>query len=333
MTATRDTKLSELRCESGDFAASDERKRREISSDMEHAPAATMANGLEGLATTCPVLDVARLVPFTRAHLPGGLKLSQEMGWPYRLEDWEVALELGQGFALESGGEVIGTAMWWPYGETHASAGMIIVANAAQGRGHGALLMDALLAAAHPRTIMLNSTAEGFALYERRGFVTVGTIKQHQGVPTRQHEAPPASLVRDMTDSDADAVARLDRQATGWTRPQTLRMLAQIAHGHVLLRDATPRGYAFCRMFGRGHVIGPVVAENVDDARALIEAALAPLGQTFVRIDTAASTQLGPWLQTIGLEHVGDATTMVLGPRTPAAGPARMFALANQSFN
>jgi GNAT superfamily N-acetyltransferase len=274
-----------------------------------------------------------KLVPFTRAHLPGGLKLSQEMGWPYRLEDWEVALELGQGFALESSGEVIGTAMWWPYGEAHASAGMIIVAKAAQGRGHGALLMDALLAAAHSRAITLNSTAEGFALYERRGFATVGTIQQHQGVPTQQHQALPASLVRAMTAADAEAVARLDREATGWTRPQTLRKLAQIAQGHVLLRDGAPRGYAFCRLFGRGHVIGPVVAESLDDARALIKAALAPLGSTFVRIDTAASTQLAPWLESIGLAQVGEATTMVLSPQTPATGPARMFALANQSFN
>jgi hypothetical protein len=57
------------------------------------------------------------------------------------------------------------------------------------------------------------------------------------------------------------------------------------------------------------------------------------LGSTFVRIDTAASTHLGPWLESIGLAQVGEATTMVLGPQTPATGPARMFALANQSFN
>lgn len=295
--------------------------------------------GLAMNATGADVLDSrlqrdeVKLVPFARVHLPGGLRLSQEMGWPYRLEDWEVALDLGQGFALEQAGELIGTALWWPYGETHASTGMIIVAKAAQGRGHGALLMDVLLEAARPRTITLNSTAEGRALYERRGFVAVGTIQQHQGVPTQQHEAPPASLVRNMTGSDAEAVARLDREATGWTRPQTLHRLAQLAQGHVLLHDGKPRGYAFCRLFGRGHVIGPVVAESRDDAGALIQAALAPLGTTFVRIDTAASTQLGPWLESIGLRQVGDATTMVLGPQAPATGPARMFALANQSFN
>lgn len=255
------------------------------------------------------------------------------MAWPYRLEDWEVAHELGQGFVLEDANEVMATALWWPYGEIHASAGMIIVAKAAQGRGHGARLMDALLAAAHPRAITLNSTAEGLALYERRGFVTVGAIQQHQGVPTRRHEAPPAELVMTMAASEFGAVARLDREASGWARQPMLRRLIAAGVGYLLVRDGVPRGYAICRLFGRGHVIGPVVAESPVDARALIEAALVPLGHTFVRIDTAAGTQLGPWLESIGLQQVGDATTMVRGAWTPPGGPVRMFALANQSFN
>lgn len=277
--------------------------------------------------------DQVRLVSFGRTHLGGAYKLSQEMSWMHRREDWELALEVGQGFVLEDAGNVIGTAMWWPYGDTHASMGMIIVAKAAQGRRHGARLMDALLAAAQPRTVTLNSTAEGFELYKRRGFTPIGVIHQYQGVPTREFEAPPLGLVRSMAASDAEAIERLDRQATGWTRPQMLRRLAQLSDGYVLVGDGTLRGYAFCRLFGRGHVIGPVVAENLQDARALIETALARLGRTFVRVDTSTTTQLGPWLEGIGLKQVGDNTTMVLGPQIPPGGPARMFALAAQSFN
>ncbi|MET3441122.1 ribosomal protein S18 acetylase RimI-like enzyme [Variovorax paradoxus] len=278
--------------------------------------------------------DDVELLPFATEHLEGALQLSQEMSWPYRLEDWAFALELGQGLVLcNSAGTVIATAAWWAYGEAHASVGMIIVAKAAQGRGHGARLMDALLAAAHPRTIMLNSTAEGLALYERRGFVGIGVIQQHQGVPHERHQAPPASLVRAMAPSDAEAVARLDQQATGWARPQMLDRLIQAGDGHVLVRDGEPRGYAISRLFGRGHVIGPVVAESAADARALIEAALARLGQVFVRVDTATTSQLGDWLESIGLRQVDEATTMVKGPHIPPAGPARMFAPANQSFN
>jgi ribosomal protein S18 acetylase RimI-like enzyme len=273
------------------------------------------------------------LAPFTRAHLEGALKLSQEMSWPYRVEDWDFALQLGHGFVLQRAGVVIGTAVWWPYGETHASAGMIIVAKAAQGRGYGAQLMDALLASAYPRTIVLNSTAEGLALYQRRGFAPIGVIHQHQGIPRERYEAPRPSLVRAMAPSDFDAIIRLDRQATGWARRPLLDRLVQSGDGYVLLCDGIPRGYAISRRFGRGHVIGPVVAESRTNACALIEAVLARLGSVFVRVDTSASSKLGEWLEGIGLQRVGDATTMVFGTQVPSTGPARMFAIANQSFS
>ena len=275
--------------------------------------------------------DVA-LVPFARSHLEGALKLSQEMSWPYLLKDWDSALLLGRGFVVTSAGAVMGTALWWPYGETHASAGMIIVSKAVQGRGYGARLMDALLAAARPRVITLNSTAEGMELYRRRGFVSVGVIHQHQGIPSERYEAPRPCLVRAMTPSDFEAITHLDRQATGWTRREMLNRLIEAGDGYVLLRDGVRCGYAICRLFGRGHVIGPVVAESPTDARALIEAALAPLGSVFVRVDTSATSQLGEWLEGIGLQQVSDATTMVLGTQMPSTGPARTFALANQSF-
>lgn len=276
--------------------------------------------------------EAGELVAFTRAHLEGALKLSQEMSWPYRIEDWEVALQLGHGFVLEHAGAVIGTAAWWPYGETHASAGMIIVAKAAQGRGYGARLMDALLTSARPRAVALNSTAEGIMLYRRRGFVPIGVIHQHQGIPSQGREAPWSGLVRSMAASDFEAIERLDREATGLERRRMLDRLVQSGDGYVLLRDGMVRGYAISRLFGRGHVIGPVVAESQADARALIEAALAVLGRVFVRIDSSASSQLGEWLEGIGLQRVSDATTMVLGTQPPATGPARLFALANQSF-
>ncbi|MBH5368471.1 GNAT family N-acetyltransferase [Bradyrhizobium glycinis] len=272
------------------------------------------------------------LVPFARSHLEGALKLSQEVSWPYRFEDWDVALQLGQGFVLERAGAVIGTAAWWAYGESHASVGMIIVASAAQGRGYGARLMDALLTSAYPRSILLNATAQGIPLYRRRGFVPVGDIHQHQGVPGEAYTAVPSRLVRSMTASDFEVVARLDREATGLERRQLLNRLFDSGDGYVLQRDGIPRGYAISRLFGRGHVIGPVGAENPADARALIETALAVLGRRFVRIDTSSTSELGEWLDGIGLQQVSEVTTMILGKQPAATGPARTFALASQSF-
>ena len=100
---------------------------------------------IQSVKETAPT--AIELKPFDAACLPGGLSLSQEMGWPYRLEDWAFAARLGQGLALVREGEVIGTAMSWPYGEDFASVGMIIVTTSAQGGGNGSRLFDGLLAA------------------------------------------------------------------------------------------------------------------------------------------------------------------------------------------
>jgi hypothetical protein len=135
-----------------------------------------------------------------------------------------------------------------------------------------------------------------------------------------------------MAPSDFEAIVSLDQEATGWARGEMLNRLMVVGDGYVLMRDGIPRGYAISRLFGRGHVIGPVVAKSRTDAGALIEAALAHLGRVFVRIDISTAAQLGDWLGSIGLPKVGDATTMVLGTQMPSSGPARMFALANQSF-
>ena len=275
--------------------------------------------------------DVA-VVPFSRAHLPGALKLSQEMSWPYRIEDWAFALKVGQGFVLERAREVLGTAAWFPYGDAHATVGMIIVSGEAQGRGFGARLVDTLLDAAKGRTILLNATAQGRALYERRGFRSASIIHQYQGISRGRHETPPPDVVRAMQPSDFDAVARLDGQATGFERGPLLRRLLEVGEAQVLLRDGEPAGYAITRLFGRGYVVGPVVAEEASEARLLIEAALSRLQGCFVRIDTAAIPELSPRLEEIGLSQVSDALTMVRGT-LPPTGPARVFALSNQSFN
>ena len=39
------------------------------------------------------------LMKFETRHVPGALKLSQEMAWPYRQEDWEFAAMVGRAWS------------------------------------------------------------------------------------------------------------------------------------------------------------------------------------------------------------------------------------------
>jgi GNAT superfamily N-acetyltransferase len=272
------------------------------------------------------------LMNFETRHVPGALKLSQEMGWPYRQEDWEFAAMVGQGLVLERAGEVIGTAMWWNYGETYASAGMIIVTASAQGAGYGSRLFNGLLEATDSRNVLLNSTEEGLTLYRRRHFAAWGTVLQHQGQLNVAVPAKACADIRPATVSDLPALQAFDERATGMPRGPMVAALADVGDVVVIARGGRVTGYAIARKFGRGYVVGPVAAESAQDARRLILAQFATFHGQFVRIDVYAEHGLGDWLEGLGLARVGEATAMIKGRRPMPDGAARMYALANQSF-
>jgi GNAT superfamily N-acetyltransferase len=269
---------------------------------------------------------------FEARHVPGALRLSQEMGWPYRSEDWEFAAKVGEGLVLERARDVIGTAMWWNYGEAYASAGMIIVTASAQGGGYGSRLFDGLLEATGGRNVLLNSTEEGLTLYKRRGFTAWGTVLQHQGPLTVAVTPDAGDDIRPATVSDLAAIQVFDGRATGMPRPSMVAALAEIDNVVVIERAGRVAGYAIVRRWGRGYVVGPVAAESAEDAQRLILAQLSKLHGQFVRIDVYAEHRLSGWLESLGLARVGGATAMVKGRRPVSDGPAHMYALANQSF-
>lgn len=279
-----------------------------------------------------PQANPIELKPFDPDYLPGALKLSQEMGWPYRLEDWAFAARLGSGLALVRDCDVIGTAMSWRYGEDFASVGMIIVTASAQGGGNGSRLFDGLLKALDGRSILLNSTDEGMALYQRRGFVPCGRVHQHQGVPATSFRRREGDGIRPAATADLPAIQAFDQRATGLSRPSMVAALCGAGNALVLERAGRLAGYAIARRFGRGYVIGPCAAESADDARSLIEAHLVMLQGEFVRLDVYSKDGLSGWLEDIGLKQVSQATAMVRGRRPEPDAPATMFALANQSF-
>ncbi|MQP66409.1 GNAT family N-acetyltransferase [Niveispirillum sp. SYP-B3756] len=274
-----------------------------------------------------------KLVALTPAHLPQALSLSQALQWPYRLEDWAFALALGHGIAVEVADQLVGTALWWPYGDSHASAGMIIVAPWAQRRGIGRMLMDELLRQAGGRTIILNSTLEGRSLYAQLGFVAYGAIHQHQAVLATSPVAEVASgTIRDFRADDRAAILALDRAASAMERANLIDALFPIATVRVVERQGTVQGYGCARQWGRGIVVGPVVATAPAEARALMADLMAPHVGYFVRIDVTNASGLTPWLLGLGLPKVGEVTSMVRGHPLPSDGAATLFALSNQSL-
>jgi GNAT superfamily N-acetyltransferase len=113
----------------------------------------------------------ATLMPFDAPHLPGAVRLSQELRWPHRLEDWAFALGLSEGMVAVREEAVVGTILLTPFGPGMAAVSMVIVDRALRGRGLGRLLLRTVLERAGERWLRLTATPEGAPLYRQLGFV------------------------------------------------------------------------------------------------------------------------------------------------------------------
>ncbi|WP_035567251.1 GNAT family N-acetyltransferase [Caballeronia sordidicola] len=272
------------------------------------------------------------LLEFEDRHLTAAVELSAALEWPYRLEDWQFAFALGKAAVIEDAGSVVATAMWWPFGDVHATFGMIIVSPALQGRGFGQQLVLDLLRQTDGRTVFLNSTREGYRLYGRLGFIPDGRIHQHQGVLNEVMPPAPEVKIDVAHQDDFEAIASLDERAIGFSRRELLAALSSVGRFTVVNRSGVVRGYACSRRFGRGYVIGPVVADGAADAKALIRDAASRLTGEFVRVDVTEHSGLSTWLEIAGLIKVDQVVSMSRGQRSLHHSGERVFPLANQSL-
>lgn len=268
------------------------------------------------------------MVPFGTEHLEGALALSRQAGWPHRLADWETALAMSTGVVVLDNEKVVGTTLTTRFGGC-ATINMVIVAEAMRGRGLGRRLMEAGLDGARGVPCRLVATQEGLPLYEKVGFRQVGDILQCQGICAAV-EAP--MDVEWMQPGDLPEIAALDNLALGADRSKLISYMKEVGRFAVIRRDGHVVGFSVTRSFGRGEVIGPVVAENAEDARKLILFQIAARSDRFLRIDTPKDLGLSQWLAEFGLVHVGGATAMQRGGETNPSPHVTTFALANQAF-
>lgn len=282
-----------------------------------------------------PVHEAITQRALTLADAEACQRLSQAVGWLHRVEDWCFSIELGEGVVLCRGAEIVATAVWWPFEPHCATVGHIIVAPALQGVGLGKRLMQVIFAANEGRTLMLNATEAGAPLYAKVGFVPAGGVTQYQGIalpPAAAPPPPPGERLRLATPADLPALSRLDAQATGLRREHVLAKLFAVGEVVVLERGGEPTGFGALRRFGKGFVVGPVMAGDVAGAQRLIGHWLRERSGEFLRVDIPDGCGLGGWLEQAGLPVVSTVGGMVRGEKPVAAGPAMLFALVNQAL-
>ena len=271
---------------------------------------------------------------FARTDVAAAHRLSLEYAWPHRLEDWRFVQRLGSGYVATERASVIGTILTWKHDPRNASLGMVIVSPERQGRGIGKELMRRALRDLPRCSVMLNGTQAGRPLYEKLGFVATGAIEQHQGLaqPVPVTALAHGERLRPMGAGDAAEIIALATRAAGLSRARVMKALLEIARGIVLARGDEVVGFALFRRFGRGHAIGPVVAPDVECAKALIGHWVAMHPGKFLRIDIDDASGLASWLDGLGLGTAGRVITMVKGkPPKPEPG-LHTFAIVSQSL-
>lgn len=277
----------------------------------------------------------ATLRPMHAGDIAAMHQLSRQMSWPHRLQDCRQLFALGAGsVAVDAAGLPVGVGLRWSFGDV-GTIGLVLVAPDRQGRGIGRALMTALIADSGSRALMLHATAEGLELYGKLGFVSTGVVRQHQA---RFDEAPilprmPDAAVRRAVTADHAALRALDAASFGADRSALIDCLLANGEAWLVERAGRPAGFAILRPFGRGTVIGPIVAKDEHEAIALVASAVVAAPSGVLRVDIDAEAEgLAGWLTAAGLPAIDTATIMLRGRWPEIRKGPRRYGLALQAW-
>ncbi|RXH02429.1 GNAT family N-acetyltransferase [Bradyrhizobium zhanjiangense] len=245
--------------------------------------------------------------------------LSIGVGWPHRPKDWDFLRRAGHGIVAVDGiGRVFGSAMWFPYGHEFATIGLVITSPRTQAQGTGRWLMEQVFERCGDRNLALNSTHAAYHLYLSLGFTKEATVYLWQGEAVSPPPPVPALAgeLSSLSTANIGEITALDERAFGANRQKLLALLSEGASISVLRRGGEAVGFSMKREFGRGHVIGPIVASNDWDAVHLTAVHLKDLAGQFVRVDTREQTGLfADFLQQSRLGVNDTVSTMSKGKR------------------
>jgi GNAT superfamily N-acetyltransferase len=242
------------------------------------------------------------------------LALAEDRAWVPEEHKWRMLFALGSVFGVrDAAGTLIGVVVLTRFGNDLAAIGMLLVATRSGGQGIGRRLMTHALDAAGDAVVFLNATESGRPLYEKLGFIATSVTSTYVGryAPA---DGPPRSRL--CTQSDLPAILALDTRAIGAERRLLVELLPTFTeHLRVMERDDGITGYAGAWRNVDTVIIGPVIAESLHDAQALIADVALHFDEP-VRLDLdARHPQLHVWAQQHGAVLRGASTVMVLGGR------------------
>jgi len=205
-----------------------------------------------------------------------GLVLSTEAGWNQNEADWRFFLGQGVVFGIRYGARLVATAALLPYSAGNAWISMVLVTADFRRRGIATKLVDACLDVAKRRglTTWLDATPAGATVYGPLGFMPTLQLRR-----LRLTKPLGITATRPLSAGNLDALAACDGSTMGFDRSTLLSEFSARPGSRIASEN---RAMALVRNGRTARHIGPVLADRVDQALALVDAV--------VRSET------GPWL-------------------------------------
>ena len=199
---------------------------------------------------------------------PDGLVLSTEANWNQNEADWRFFLREGLVFGVRAkGGQLVATAALLPYSTGNAWISMVLVTESWRRRGLATKLVDTCLNAATKQglTCWLDATPAGAGVYGPLGFTPTLQLRRLRLEPSTL----PGAGAPAVPAGDLAQLAARDRSAMGFDRRA---LLAEFAGrpGSRLLSNGD--AIALVRAGRTAGHIGPLYADSVDQALAMVEA-------------------------------------------------------------
>lgn len=192
-------------------------------------------------------------------------------------------------FVARDGEDIVAAISVVNHSEAYAFLGLYLCLPEYRGKGIGYALWQHALAHAGTRCVGLDGVQAQQANYERSGFVRSGETVRYAG----RIAADTHPEVRLMQPTEAGDVVALEARASGQAKPYLERWVRgdTTRQTFVLDREGEIAGFATVRACRAGAKIGPLWAQTAEDARALLQVAAIPFGES-VMIDVPTRSDL-----------------------------------------
>ncbi|NND71981.1 MAG: GNAT family N-acetyltransferase [Rhodothermales bacterium] len=266
------------------------------------------------------------------------LALSIEAGWNQSLQDWQLMLDYGTGFGIESADTLVGTAVIVPYPPEIAWISMVLVAKEWRRKGLGTELMRRCISSCNSLNLVpfLDATEDGIPVYLSLGFTGSKSISRF----TRQDSRPGSAGIENRRRSrvgitaDWQEINRTDLKTFRANRASILESLVGRTSGVTLL--VSDSGHGAGAVTGRPGIrfyhIGPLLASSDTHAIELVETILNKTSGPFTIDVPDVHYGFQESLRILGFERQRSFRRMHLGDVKGVADPDGYYAIAGPEY-